>query len=116
MKIAFDTTMVDEFDQPIPVPAADQLKYGGRKEMQLLDIARTALTMGLPDDQATPEAKFERWDLWKKIKAKKWDLSAEEVVLLKKSIGRAYTAGLVAGQARDIIEPRPEAVQGAKAS
>lgn len=52
----------------------------------------------------TPEEKFSRWKLSTKLHGNNVTLSAEELALLKKFVGKAY-GPLVVGQAWTLLDP-----------
>ena len=75
------------------------------KDVILTTVACNALLSGFPDEQALPgEEKVKRFVLAEKIFKGATEFTAEEVALVKKLIGKAYTP-LVVGRAFEILDP-----------
>lgn len=95
-----------DFSAPIrsidgtPVPADP-----GKPELLTLGrVCEDALIAQLPNDQATPAEKNQRFWLAHKIHAGKEPLTADEITLAKKVIGLAY-GPLVVGRAYELLDP-----------
>ncbi len=73
-------------------------------KVTLLKVSRSALMANYPEDKSLDgEAKLARWKLAQKINGSETEVTAEEVVLLKTLIGKAFTAAIV-GPAYTILE------------
>jgi len=106
MKIDFTAPILDSKGQPIPI--ADAKGEPTEEITTLRTLAEQALLSQFPDekDLATLE-KVKRYKLFNKLNGATTDLTAEEIVLLKLVIGKAFTP-LAVGRAFDIIEPPDE--------
>lgn len=76
----------------------------GKEEVTLKLIAMNALL--LPVEKDDEKKKYEKWDIYKKIKSEsnsEVDLSVPEIALIKELIGK-HEPPLIMGQCWDIIE------------
>lgn len=96
MKVNFDKQLVDLDGTIIPDAKGNSAILRG--------ISVDALLAAFNDEQnIAGEEKLKRYILAEKIYKKEDDLSVEELALLKKLIGKAYTP-LIVGQSWKIIE------------
>jgi hypothetical protein len=99
MKIDFNTVLTDLKDGPLKDSGGDDLTLGA--------CACTSLLSPYPDEQNLDiKDKVRRFKLAQKIAngSGEHDLSVEEIVDLKKLIGKLY-APLVVGRAYEILDP-----------
>lgn len=99
MKIDFTSPILDLEGKPMKQ---------GEKDVTLEEIGVTALLANHPDEKLEGSAKIERFGLALRIKAAVkdkvvMDLSAEEIVMLKSLISKAYSI-LVTGRAWNLLE------------
>ena len=99
MKIDFSTVLQDP-DNP-----SEQAKDSKGVLITLGVIARSALNSELQDERRNGEDKYASYKLADKIRTstKPLDLKADQIVLIKQRIGKAYPAG-VSGQCWDLLE------------
>jgi hypothetical protein len=75
-------------------------------------ICQTALITQYADEvdpmtrkeSVTPEEKFQRWKIAQKLEGSNVTLTAEELALIKKLVGKAYSP-LIVGQAWTMLDP-----------
>ena len=73
--------------------------------LMLKDICLNALLAEFPDEKPNGMENMKRYLLAKKVQlANDIELKAEEVVLIKELVGRAYNSPLVVGQAYHFLE------------
>lgn len=98
MTVLFGKVLLNEDDK--------ELKGKNEKPFTLKDACFQSLMATFPDEQALAgEEKFKRYELYQKIKAAPdpVEISAEEVSLLKKLVGKAY-GPLIVGQCWNMLE------------
>lgn len=98
MKINFDTVILDLKGNPVPAGEDN-------KPTTLGDISCIALQASFPDEQSLEgKEKFNRFKLAVKLSnGGEIDLSSEDVALIKKLIGKAFT-NVVVGRAWEILD------------
>lgn len=91
-----DVTVLDMDDNPVPKEKGIPLL--------LKDVAITALNGNYADEQSlSGEEKFKRFDLAMKVnKGGEQDYTPEEIVLIKRIIGKAY-GPLIVGRAFEVL-------------
>jgi hypothetical protein len=92
MQILLGQTFLDPEDNPMP--------------LTLRDVAKQALLATFEDEKNLPlESKVKRYDLYTKVKAAvdPSDFTTDEIVEIKKLIGKAYSI-LIVGQAVEMLE------------
>jgi hypothetical protein len=111
----FRTRLIGFDGEPIadgrPVDASGRPADPAR-HVRLYDVTRDALLAQFPDEQLTGQEKYDRYSLLGRItsdvnKNKLTTVSAEEVALIKKLIGKGYGPAVV-GPAYDAMECEPE--------
>ena len=98
MTVLFGKVLLDEEDK--------EIKGKGGKPFTLKDACIQALTATYQDEQILPgEEKFKRYELYQKIKAltDPAELLSDDIVSLKKLVGKAY-GPLVVGQCWNALE------------
>jgi len=103
MKVNLKAILVNVSGEPLKNPAK------GNKPMTVEDIIFGSILSVVPEDNA--EVKYSKYDIFKKIrdtkitedgKEKNVNFTAEEVVLIKKCVGK-FQPPLIMGQCFDIL-------------
>jgi hypothetical protein len=96
MQILLDQQFIDDNDKPM--------------DLTLRQVAKQSLLAQFEDEKNLPlESKVKRYDLYLKIKdaVDPADLTTDEIVEIKKLIGKAY-AIMIVGQAVKMLENLPD--------
>lgn len=100
---------INLFNKLKDVDGKDIIPIAGSHPMTLRDVIFNSILVPVQDEDE--KKKYEKYEIYKKIQGIKKenviDLTAEEIVTIKKSIGRVQPP-LVMGQAFDMLEGKNE--------
>lgn len=97
MKLDFTKLLWNRSNGPV-------VMAGTNTQMTVLDAAWLALDHALPS--TFHEEKYQRYQLSKKLEKSNWDLTAEEIALLKKAIGEYTFISFLHGWLIDFLEAK----------
>ena len=103
--------MIRDFNTSLTALGGHKLEGGEGLPLTLGTVAINALLGTYPDEQASGEEKFKRYQLAERISAAgPQDVSVEEVALIKRLIGKGYPP-MVVGPAWLALENDPAPVE-----
>lgn len=96
-----------DFASPIKTVNGEEMRKEDKNILTLNDVVQNALLASYPDEQnLAGDEKVKRWSLAMKIDRQRKDptLTADEIALIKKLVGKAY-GPLIVGQAWTMLDP-----------